>query len=296
MNILNKAYNLLNIKVPQGRIKKTPAMDNPNLNEFWAGKTLNRDEEKTREELIKELKDLRLQIAEAESSSKLLMGLCESQRDDKAVTEEKERAAANERAKTEGIIAAIGDGIRIIDTNFRIVYENQRHKELLGDHVGEYCFSAYRQRDQECEMCPLVVTFEEGLIHKAERVLSRETVTKHLGLTASPIRDASGRIIASVVVVRDITDRKLIEAEREELIVELQEALAKIKTLRGLIPTCAWCRKVRDDKGYWNGLEKYIRENSDANFTHGICPECLKKNEPEIYNELLSENDGKKVF
>jgi hypothetical protein len=79
------------------------------------------------------------------------------------------------------------------------------------------------------------------------------------------------------------------------LIVELQEALAKIKTLRGLIPTCAWCRKVRDDKGYWNELENYIRENYDADFTHGICPECLKKTEPEIYNEL-SQNGRKKVF
>jgi len=275
---------------------KTPARDNPNLKDCGVAKTLNRDEEKTREELINELKDLRLQIAAAESSIKLLMGLCEAQRDYNAVTEEKERAAANERAKTEGIIAAIGDGIRIIASDFRIVYENQRHKELLGDHVDEYCFSAYRQRDQECEMCPLVVTFEEGLIHKAERSLATETGTKHLGLTASPIRDASNRIIAAVVVVRDITGRKLIEAEREELIVELQEALAKIKTLRGLIPTCAWCRKVRDDNGYWNGLEKYIRENSDANFTHGICPECLKKAEPDIYNELLSEDDGKPLL
>jgi PAS domain S-box-containing protein len=225
----------------------------------------------------------------------LSMGLCEVQRVDNAVTEEKKKAADN-RAKTEGIIAAIGDGVRIIDTDFRIVYENQRHKELLGEHVGEYCFSAYRQRDQECEMCPLVVTLEEGLIHKAERTLPKETGTMHLGITASPLRDSKGGIIAAVVVVRDITGRKLLEAEREKLIDELQGALAKIKTLSGLIPTCAWCRKVRDDKGYWNGLEKYIRENSSADFTHGICPECLKKTEPEIYNELLSENGRKKFF
>lgn len=255
---------------------------------------MNRDEKKTREQLINELKDLRRQIAEAESSIKILMGLCEVQRDDNAVTEEKKRVA-DERAKTEGIIAAIGDGVRIIDTNFMIVYENQRHKELLGDHVSEYCFSAYRQREQECEMCPLVVTFVEGMVHKAERSLPTETGTKHLGITASPLRDASGRIIAAVVVVRDISERKVIEAEREELIVELQEALAKIKTLRGLIPTCAWCKKVRDDKGYWDGLENYIRENSDANFTHGICPECLKKTDPETYKELLSQN-GSKIF
>jgi PAS domain S-box-containing protein len=254
---------------------------------------LNRDKEKTREELLNELKDSRLQIKAAESSIKLLMDLCGSQRYSHAETEEKERTAADERAKTEGIIAAIGDGIRILDTNFRIVYENQRHKELLGDHLGEHCFSAYRQREQECEMCPLVVTFEEGMIHKAERSLPAETETKHLGITASPLRDASGRIVAAVVVVRDITERKRVEAEREELIVKLKEALAKIKTLNGLIPACAWCRKVRDDKGYWDGLENYIRENSDADFTHGICPECLKKTDPESYNELLSSKSKK---
>jgi PAS domain S-box-containing protein len=257
---------------------------------------LNKDERKTREQLITELKDSRLQIAAAEISIKLLMGLCESLKDDYAATGEKERAAANERAKTEGIIAAIGDGVRIIDTDFRIVYENQRHKEILGDHAGEYCFSAYRQRDQECEMCPLVVTLEEGLIHKAERTLPKEMGTMHLDVTASPLRDASGRIKAAVVVVRDITERKILEAEREKLIAELQGALAKIKTLSGMIPVCAWCRRVRDAKGYWNGLERYIRENSDAVFTHGICPECLKKTEPEIYNELLSEKGSKKVF
>lgn len=203
---------------------------------------MNRDEEKNREQLINELKGLRLKIAEAESRVMLSTGLCEVRKDNNAVMEEKKRVA-DERSKTEGIIAAIGDGLRIIDTNFRIMFENQRHKELLGDHAGEYCFSAYRQRNQKCEMCPLVLTFEEGLIHKTERSLAVPTGTKHLGITASPLRDASGSITAAVVVVRDITARKRIEAEREELIVELRAALEKIKTLRGLIPTCAWCKK-----------------------------------------------------
>jgi PAS domain S-box-containing protein len=204
----------------------------------------------------------------------------------------KRKNADDERARTEGIIAAIGDGFRIIDTDFRIVYENQVHKELLGDHAGEYCYRAYRHRDGECEMCPLVATLEEGLTHKAERTLPAETGTKHLGITASPLRDASGRIIAAVVIVRDITGRKRIEEEREKLIVELHAAMAKIKTLRGLIPTCAWCRKVRDDKGNWYKMEHYVRKNSYADFTHGICPECLKKTWPEY--ELPSVGDKDK--
>lgn len=65
--------------------------------------------------------------------------------------------------------------------------------------------------------------------------------------------------------------------ERNKLVHELKEALAKIKTLRGLIPICAWCRKIRDDEGYWSMIETYIRKHTEADFTHGICPECMAK-------------------
>ncbi len=71
--------------------------------------------------------------------------------------------------------------------------------------------------------------------------------------------------------------RHLAEEEREKLIRELQEALAKVKTLTGLLPICASCKKIRDDKGYWNQIEAYIRDHSEAEFSHGICPECMKK-------------------
>jgi hypothetical protein len=80
----------------------------------------------------------------------------------------------------------------------------------------------------------------------------------------------------------DITKRKEIEADREKLIDKLQDALNKIKTLRGIIPICASCKKIRDDKGYWNQLESYIKEHSEANFSHGICPECIEKLYPEL--------------
>jgi hypothetical protein len=63
---------------------------------------------------------------------------------------------------------------------------------------------------------------------------------------------------------------------------ELEEALARIKTLRGLIPICAYCKKIRSDKGYWQRLEEYLTEHSEADFTHGICPECLKQRENEV--------------
>lgn len=82
-------------------------------------------------------------------------------------------------------------------------------------------------------------------------------------------------------VALDVTERKQLEDERERLIAELQEALARVKTLSGLLPICAWCKKIRDDKGYWNQLEQYISHYSEAEFTHGVCPECVKKIQKE---------------
>ena len=86
-------------------------------------------------------------------------------------------------------------------------------------------------------------------------------------------------------IIHDITDRKIAEAERERLIVELKEALAEVKTLRGFIPICASCKKIRDDAGYWQQIEKYIQDRSDAQFSHGLCPECKEVALAEILQE-----------
>ena len=94
---------------------------------------------------------------------------------------------------------------------------------------------------------------------------------------------------------KDISERIKVEHEREKLITALREAFAKIKILTGLLPMCAWCNKIRDDKGYWKKVETYIREHSDATFTHGICPDCLKKVDPETYRlniEKRGESEG----
>ena len=84
-----------------------------------------------------------------------------------------------------------------------------------------------------------------------------------------------GETLTGMIV--DITERKRAEEERERLIRELQEALAQIKTLSGLLPICSWCKKIRDDTGYWRQIEAYVSEHSEAEFTHGICPDCLGK-------------------
>jgi DNA-binding NtrC family response regulator len=85
--------------------------------------------------------------------------------------------------------------------------------------------------------------------------------------------------------MRYAIERKKLEIEREKMIIELQDALAKIKTLRGLLPICSFCKKIRDDQGYWRQIEVFMKEHSDANFSHSICPECAKKYYPHLYKE-----------
>jgi len=98
----------------------------------------------------------------------------------------------------------------------------------------------------------------------------------------SPIRDLAGHITHYVAVKEDITTRKLAEAEREQLIQDLQSALASVKSLSGLLPICSGCKKIRDDKGYWNQVESYIQKHTQATFSHGMCPDCIRKFYPEL--------------
>jgi len=85
------------------------------------------------------------------------------------------------------------------------------------------------------------------------------------------------------MIIRDITERRAAEADREHLINELQEALGRVKTLSGLLPICASCRKIRDKEGAWHNLETYIRKHTEADFSHGICPDCHRKLYPESF-------------
>ncbi len=109
----------------------------------------------------------------------------------------------------------------------------------------------------------------------------------------SPIRDLAGRITHFVAVKEDITARKQTEAERDQLIQELQDALANVKSLSGLLPICAGCKKIRDDKGYWSQVESYIQKHSEAKFSHGLCPDCIKKLYPDLVEGGLGDSPKK---
>ncbi|MBN9689266.1 MAG: response regulator [Verrucomicrobia bacterium] len=89
----------------------------------------------------------------------------------------------------------------------------------------------------------------------------------------STVEGGGGR----VWVIRDISERRRLEAERQRLIAELRATLDKVDTLRGLLPICGWCKNIRNDQGYWQNVESYLQAHSQAEFTHGICPACVQR-------------------
>jgi len=98
-------------------------------------------------------------------------------------------------------------------------------------------------------------------------------------------------IIGIVESFQDITKRKFTEDAKEELIIGLQKAQEEVNLLSGLLPICATCKNIRDDKGYWNKIESYISHHSKVEFSHGICPDCAQKFYPDLYNEITADNN-----
>lgn len=116
-----------------------------------------------------------------------------------------------ERAKSEAILEAIGDGITIHDTNFRITYQNKTLKNLVGDHLGEYCYQAYRGNAVPCNGCQLALSSGDGGVHSMQTGIQTVNGVLHAEITASLLKDASGKVIAGVEVVRDVSERKFVE-------------------------------------------------------------------------------------
>jgi len=104
-------------------------------------------------------------------------------------------------------------------------------------------------------------------------------------------RDAQGRALHLTGVSIDISERKRVEEERECLVADLEQALVDVQTLRGLLPICSECKKVRDDRGYWHRIEAYVSAGSSATFSHSLCPSCAKRLYPNDYREMFPELD-----
>jgi PAS domain S-box-containing protein len=150
-------------------------------------------------------------------------------------------------------------------------------QKLIGSRLSELLsdeFSELRKRQfQEVLHNRQRVAFDD---RQRDRVLRTELV---------PVLDAGGAVAAVAVVSFDITERCLMEEHLRRSVAELEKALTDVKTLSGLLPICANCKKIRDDKGYWSSVEQYIGAHTGAEFSHGLCPDCMRKLYPELAEE-----------
>lgn len=113
-----------------------------------------------------------------------------------------------------------------------------------------------------------------------DRVVERAKKTEPYGYLLKPVSTEALRATIELALYKGS-----MEEERRRLLAEIQKALEEVKRLSGILPICANCKKIRDDEGYWQYLEKYIQEHSEAQFSHGLCPPCSKKLYPEIFPE-----------
>jgi PAS domain S-box-containing protein len=183
------------------------------------------------------------------------------------------------------------DGILIIDpASGELVEFNEAAHNQLGYTKEEFSRLSIKDIDPDETPEEIKASLEAALARgRADHEVRHRTKTgdiRNVRVIAQAL-DINGQKFFQAIW-RDITEQKRAEEELkkhreklEHLVQErtaaLQAALDNIKTLRGLLPMCAWCKKIRSDKGYWEQVELYIEEHSEASFTHGICPECLKK-------------------
>jgi PAS domain S-box-containing protein len=194
------------------------------------------------------------------------------------VTKAFEALQASEK-RFRALIENSADGIILTDAESIVVYSGPSTKRLLG--FASYEFEA---QDLFSRVHPDDLQSMQGLYTKLLqnpgkaftakfRLRHKRGMWRWFETVAKNLIDEEA-INAIVLNYRDITERQWAEEERVKLITQLQDALAHVRTLSGLLPICAWCKKIRDDQGYWNRLEDYIQTHSEAEFTHGICPDC----------------------
>ena len=118
-----------------------------------------------------------------------------------------------ERTRNQAILEGIHDGISIQDRDYRILYQNPRFIEMVGNHIGEYCYRAYQHREAICEECPLVLTFRDALPHKGVKTLSCREGGLYIEILSSPLKNDKGEVISVIESIRDITARIKMEQE-----------------------------------------------------------------------------------
>lgn len=175
------------------------------------------------------------------------------------------------------------DGIVVLDRNCKVNEANKRFADMLGYAMEEvqqlYVWDWDAQYTKE-QILELAQTVDDTGHHFETRHSRKDGTIIDVELSNNGAFYRGQKLI--FCVCRDVTHRKRAEKEREALLKELQEASAEIRTLRGFLPFCLFCKKIRDDNGYWERVDVYIAKHSQADISHGVCPECLKKHYPDI--------------
>ena len=190
----------------------------------------------------------------------------------------------------EHVIQSLAHPFYVIDADtFEVVMANAAAHANAGEG-GATCYALTHGRDVPCDgeehACPLRMvkeTRKQAVVEHRHCMADGEL--RIFEVHGFPVFDEAGNIIQMIEYSLDITERKHAEAERENLIHQLEKALREVKALSGMLPICSSCKKVRDDRGYWNQIEEYITTHSQAQFSHGICPECMEHLYPDWVNK-----------
>lgn len=185
------------------------------------------------------------------------------------------------------IIEALPHPFYVVDTNNYTIKLANSLVALDNKWQGRTCHALTHHSEKPCaeaeHSCPIrkvMATKQEVILEHTHRNLAGEE--RLVEVHGCPIFDEEGNVTQMIEYSIDITARKLADQERERLINDLQNALNDVTQLSGLIPICSSCKSIRDDQGYWQKIERYISERSEAQFSHGICPDCAKKLYPDI--------------
>ncbi|MCK4639874.1 MAG: PAS domain S-box protein [Candidatus Marinimicrobia bacterium] len=181
----------------------------------------------------------------------------------------------------EALFNSTADAIVSLDLDHCIVNINTQFETMFGyklDEIkGKNVDAVVVPKEKRNEAKKITNLVEQGGIALSENKRQRKNGTLvDVSIGGAPII-AGEKQIGILATYRDITERKKAEEERERIILKLQEALNRVNTLSGLIPICAGCKKIRDDQGYWSDVELYISKHSEAEFSHGLCNDCMEK-------------------
>ena len=195
-----------------------------------------------------------------------------------------ENMLRDEKERLKNILDLVGDPIFVKDNDHRITHANRAFYDIFcmdeNSVIGYTLVEAVPENERHHFLKIDRMVLDTGISDLREEPLTVEGLTRIIATSKRRFIDESGNkfIVGSI---HDITELK--QAEKTLLLEKnkLQKALSEVKTLSGLLPICMHCKKIRDDKGYWNQIEHYIHQHSDANFSHGICQECLEKYHPK---------------